>query len=225
MELNLAEIWAEMSGLSRGIAVTLFLMGLATLGVAFERYLVLQRAKGTSASFLGKARGLLEDKDFDSLLTLTKKAEFEKAPLARLVKFGLTTFDARKDEGIAVATEMATRELSRRLEELTAEARRGMGILATVGSTAPFVGLFGTVVGIITTFGAINEAGGAGIDVVSAGIAEALVVTALGLIVAIIAVWIYNWLTNHFDKLDMSMQHASSELIDFLETASGEDRS
>lgn len=225
MELDLAEIWASMSGLSQGIAVSLFLMGLATVGVAFERFLVLQRAKATSAAFLGKARSLLEDKDFESLLTLTKKPDFEKSPLARLVKYGLTMFEARKDEGVAVATEMATRELSRQLEGLATEARKGMGILATVGSTAPFVGLFGTVVGIITTFGAINEAGGAGIDVVSAGISEALIVTALGLIVAIVAVWIFNWLTAHFDKLDMSMQHASSELVDFLETASGEARS
>jgi len=96
-----------------------------------------------------------------------------------------------------------------------------MNILASTGSTAPFVGLFGTVLGIITAFQGIAAAGGGGIGAVSAGIAEALIVTAVGLAVAISAVLVFNYLTARFDKLDMSIQHAAGELVDFLESVRG----
>ena len=96
-----------------------------------------------------------------------------------------------------------------------------MGILASTGSTAPFIGLFGTVIGIITAFQGIASAGGGGIGAVSAGIAEALIVTAIGLVVAIAAVLVFNYLTARFDKFDMTMQHAASELVDYLEASGG----
>jgi biopolymer transport protein ExbB/TolQ len=91
-----------------------------------------------------------------------------------------------------------------------------MGILATTGSTAPFIGLFGTVIGIITAFQGIAAAGGGGLGAVSAGIAEALIVTAVGLFVAIAAVLAFNYLSARFDRFDMSMQHSAGELLDQL---------
>ncbi|MBL8972796.1 MAG: MotA/TolQ/ExbB proton channel family protein, partial [Myxococcales bacterium] len=113
------------------------------------------------------------------------------------------------------------RELVRKLEVFSAEARRGMGMLASIGSTAPFIGLFGTVIGIITAFQGIASAGGGGLGAVSAGIAEALIVTAVGLVVAIASVLVYNSLSGRFDRLDMRMQHAAGELVDYLEGANG----
>ena len=111
---------------------------------------------------------------------------------------------------------MARRELGRRLEQLAAESRRGMGILASTGSTAPFIGLFGTVIGIITAFQGIAASGGGGIGAVSAGIAEALVETALGLFVAIPAVWFYNYLTGRLEYFNVEMDNSSSELLDYF---------
>jgi biopolymer transport protein ExbB/TolQ len=220
MELSLFEIWQSMGFLSRLVAAGLVVMGLASLFVAIERMLVLGRASAESARFAAKARSLLEERDFETLLDLSRGKEFERTPLPRLMRFGLESFLAhRKDPSGVGAAEMAQRELQRRLQQLDAELRRGMGILASTGSTAPFIGLFGTVIGIITAFQGIAAAGGGGLEAVSAGIAEALIVTAVGLVVAIMAVLVFNHLTARFDRFDMSMQHAASELFDYREGA------
>lgn len=224
MELSLLEIWESMGFLSRLVAVGLVVMGVASLFVAIERFLVLGKSSAASAEFAAKARSLMEERDFDSLLDMTKGKAYEKTPLPRLMRFGLESFFANaKDEAVGPA-EMARRELQRRLQQLDSELRRGMGILASTGSTAPFIGLFGTVIGIITAFQGIAAAGGGGLEAVSAGIAEALIVTAVGLVVAIVAVLIFNYLTARFDKFDMNMQHAASELVDYLEGAGGGSR-
>ncbi len=221
MELSLFEIWESMGFLSRLVAIGLVVMGVASLFVAIERLLVLRKAGEGSSAFAAKARSLLEDRDFETLLDLTKGKEFDRVPLPRLMRMGLESFFASKDDKVVGPAEMARRELNRRLQQLDSEIRRGMGILASTGSTAPFIGLFGTVIGIITAFQGIASAGGGGIEAVSAGIAEALIVTAVGLVVAIAAVLVFNYLTARFDKFDMSMQHAAGELVDYLEGASG----
>lgn len=222
MELSIVEIWGSMGFLSRLVAVFLAVMGAASVFVAIERLLVLGRAAADSARFAAKARSLLEERDFETLLDLTRGKALERAPLPRLMGFGLEAFFAhQKDPGGVGPAEMAQRELERRLQQLDSELRRGMGILASTGSTAPFIGLFGTVIGIITAFQGIAAAGGGGLEAVSAGIAEALIVTAVGLVVAITAVLVFNFLTARFDRFDMNMQHAASELVDFLEGASG----
>ena len=217
MELSLLDIWESMGFLSRLVAIGLVAMGTASLFVAIERMLVLGKAAAVSTVFASKARPLLEDRDFESLRDLSKGKDYDKTPLPRLMGFGLDSYLAnRKDEAVGPA-EMARRELQRRLQQLDSELRRGMGILASTGSTAPFIGLFGTVIGIITAFQGIAASGGGGIGAVSAGIAEALIVTAVGLAVAIAAVLIFNYLSGRFDRLDMSMQHSAGELLDYLE--------
>lgn len=219
MELSLVEIWESMGFLSRLVAIGLVAMGIASLFVAIERMLVLGKAAAASAAFAAKARPLLEERDFDMLLDLAKGKEYERTPLPRLMRFGLESFFSHQGDEAVGPAEMARRELQRRLQQLDAELRRGMGILASTGSTAPFIGLFGTVIGIITAFQGIAAAGGGGLEAVSAGIAEALIVTAVGLVVAIAAVLVFNYLTARFDRFDMHMQHAASELVDYLEGA------
>lgn len=221
MELSLLEIWESMGFLARSVAVGLVAMGFASLVVGIERLLVLGRARRHSDSFASKVRPLMEDRDVETMLDLARGAEFERSPLARLVRYGLLAYRASVDDTAVGPVEMARRELNRKLELLDAEARRGMGILASTGSTAPFIGLFGTVIGIITAFQGIAASGGGGIAAVSAGIAEALIVTAVGLAVAIAAVLTFNYLTARFDRFGMSMQHAASELVDYLEGAGG----
>ena len=94
------------------------------------------------------------------------------------------------------------RRAIQRASALTAnDLKKGVASLATIGATAPFVGLLGTVVGIITAFQGIAATGSGGLGAVSAGISEALVETALGLVVAIPAVWFYNYLTGRIEVL------------------------
>jgi biopolymer transport protein ExbB/TolQ len=221
MELSLVEIWESMGFMARLVAVSLVGMGFAALVVSIERVLALSKATRLCNDFARKARPLLEDRDLDTLRDLTGGAEYKNAPLPKLIRFGLDAYRANESDQVVGPVEMARRELGRRLEQLAAEARKGMGILASTGSTAPFIGLFGTVIGIITAFQGIASAGGGGIGAVSAGIAEALIVTAIGLVVAIAAVLVFNYLTARFDKFDMTMQHAASELVDYLEGAGG----
>jgi len=98
----------------------------------------------------------------------------------------------------------------------TAEMKRGIGGLATIGSTAPFVGLFGTVFGIINAFQGMAAAGSGGIGAVSAGIAEALITTGVGIGVAIIGVWMFNYFTSQIEFFGIEMANSGSELIDFF---------
>ena len=181
--------------------------------------MVVRKGMADSATFARKSRTLLEAMELEDLRDLAKGTAFETTPLARLTLIGVTAYLRTKEQEGAI--EFCRRELERKLDDLAAEARRGMGFLATVGSTAPFVGLFGTVIGIIVAFTGIASSGGGGLDAVSAGIAEALIVTAVGLVVAIASVWVFNYLNKMFDKLDMAMQHAAGELLDHLEMGNG----
>jgi len=219
MDLNLVHIWETMSILSKIVAITLVVMGLGTAYVTIERLVVLGKAFASSAEFARKSRPLLDELDIDALVALSKGQAFEKAPLAKLTRMGVEAY--KRHDGSEQRLEFARRDLERRLDELGAEARKGVGFLASVGSTAPFIGLFGTVIGIIVAFQGIAAAGGGGIEAVSAGIAEALIVTAIGLAVAITSVLIFNYLSARFDKLDMAMQHAAGELLDHLEAHDG----
>ncbi len=105
--------------------------------------------------------------------------------------------------------------LERVKEREITDLRRGLSGLATIASAAPFVGLFGTVVGIITAFQKMSQQGG-GLNAVSGGISEALVTTAFGLLVAIPSVMIFNHFTARVDQLIVDMNDVSSELVSFV---------
>ena len=94
--------------------------------------------------------------------------------------------------------------------------RKGMVLIATVSATAPFVGLLGTVIGIIVTFQSMAKSGSGGLGQVAGGIAEALIMTAFGLLVAIPAVWIYNYLNGRIEELQTDIDTIKAEIIDFL---------
>ena len=207
---------------ARLVVFTLIGMGLWSLVAGVERFIAIRKANRASEQFARSAGELVLDGDFEAVLSLTERHGV--SPLAQLYRFGLQTYLQNMDDTILGPVELATRQLSRKLEDLSAQLKRGTGILATTGSTAPFVGLFGTVIGIITVFTQMAESGGGGFDTVSAGIAEALIVTGLGLVIAIAAVWIFNFLTQKFEGIELQLQHASSELIDHLETKGGHTR-
>ena len=119
------------------------------------------------------------------------------------------------------AVDLARNESERALEAQGADLRRGMGVLASVGSVAPFVGLLGTVIGIIGAFQGIASTGSGGLGAVSAGISEALIETAFGLMVAIPAVLLFNWLTNKINGVELTLNRSAGELLDEIENNHG----
>jgi biopolymer transport protein ExbB len=200
------------------IAGALALMAIAALTVFVERLWVYGRTRRRSARFAGQAAAMLGRGAYQELMLAAEQRK--SGSLASLVGAGLRTYSgavARPPSGDVSAIELARREVARRADFISAQLRRGLGVLASVGSVAPFVGLLGTVVGIIDAFEGIAAEGSGGIGAVSSGIAEALVVTAIGLVVAIPAVLAFNYLSARSDSLMMAIDQARGQLIDHLE--------
>ena len=108
------------------------------------------------------------------------------------------------------------RSIQRASALTSADLKRGLGALATIGSTAVFVGLLATTLGVINAFQGIAATGSGGLGAVSGGISEALVGTAIGLFVAIPAVWFFNYLTGRIEFFTVEMDNSSSELVDYF---------
>jgi biopolymer transport protein ExbB/biopolymer transport protein TolQ len=138
--------------------------------------------------------------------------------LAKVVVAGLQEFRAHQlsSDISGEEIEASKRALERAEAIVHAELKRGISSLATIGSTGPFVGLFGTVVGIINAFKGISSEKSTGLGAVAGGISEALVTTAVGLFVAIPAVWMYNYFSGRIEAFDVEMGNSSSELVDYF---------
>lgn len=209
MEFNWIQMWGAMSPLAKGVAVALIIMGLMSFAVFIERSIVISRHRKSSREFLAKVSPLLENPHFSDALAITDA--YPASYAARLMSKGIKDYQASRDPK-KVGT-----KLERYFESQSQEMRRGLTILSTVGSTAPFVGLLGTVIGIVSAFRGIAEAGSGGLAAVSAGIAEALVETALGLFVAIPAVMMFYYLSVKIDKEEFAVKAIGGELIEKME--------
>ncbi len=223
MQFDFAHIWAAMGLMSKLVALVLVLMAIASIAVVVERLIVLARAAGETRSFAKDARPLLESWDPERLAEAAEK--YKLSALARLSSVALRRFLRAVDDpdGGVEPVELARREIARKKEALSADLRRGLSVLASVGSIAPFVGLLGTVVGIINAFETIGQTGSGGLGAVSAGIAEALIVTAFGLAVAIPAVLCFNYLNTKISSLELSLERSAGELLDEMENEHGRD--
>lgn len=216
---NATQLLNHMGPAAIGVASTLVLMAVASLAVFFERTFAYWRSGRASRAFAVEARALLEADDTEGLV---RKAEANRGHLAKLLAAGAKTYLAAQQKPSSLSPVEATRrELHRKTEALAADVRRGMGIIASVGSIAPFVGLLGTVFGIITSFQGIAKEGSGGLGSVSLGISEALYETALGLVVAIPAVLAFNWLSSQADGILLALEQARGEFLDFLEARHG----
>jgi len=144
--------------------------------------------------------------------------QHQKSHVAQVVSAGILEYDGvRQKGGDPVASlELVTSALRDSMSETLIQLKQGLGFLATIGSTAPFIGLFGTVVGIINAFRNIAATGSGGMSVVSGGIAEALVSTALGIFVAIPAVVAFNHFTGKIETFHVEMNRASSQVLNCL---------
>lgn len=216
MSFDLVHIWASMGPLSKMIAFSLLLMGIASVAVFVERSWSLSRSARTSREFARAVAEPLEDGDLAGVLSVCQK--HQASALARLFGAVIDRHERAllRGDAPAEAVEKARAEAERRKEVVSTELRAGMAVVATVGSIAPFVGLLGTVVGIIAAFQGIAASGSGGLGAVSVGIAEALVETALGLLIAIPAVIFFNVLTQRVGKVEQALGRSVGELVDDL---------
>lgn len=219
MDLDIIHLWSSMNNLVRGVVIVLTVQALLCLMVVVDRLILLAISGRRSKAFAQKAGRLLKDGQHDAVITLAKDKKNSSAYLAKIIEAGLTVFNARSADGHAPekAAEHARRAVERRGEQLSESLNRGMNVLASTGSTAPFVGLLGTVLGILNAFKLISSEGGGGMSTIGAAIGEALIVTGYGLMVAIPSVLIFNYLSGRIAKYEAALDNAGSELIDTLE--------
>lgn len=208
MQFSPVELWQAMGLLAKSVVVILMSMSLLSFAVAVEKWLSLSRAAHQSARFLRSWRAQVAARGY--LAAIAVAEQYPYCPTAQIAAVGTRIF-----QGASHAfpqSEVYDRAVRRELMTTGSALRRGLGLLATVGSTAPFVGLFGTVIGIVNAFQSMAASGQGGLGVVSAGIAEALVTTALGIGVAIPAVWLFNFLTQRITGALSEMECVAEEL-------------
>lgn len=222
MDFTLVGLWNEMGFMARAVVVILAVMSLYSLGITGERLVTFWKGRKLSRGYIEALAPLVEDAGrLRDAVGLDKR--FPGSPVANVIGAGLHEYARGKDRPGTVVpafeiAEVVNRAMERSKERELAGLRRGMPVLATVASSAPFVGLFGTVGGIITAFQKLADPtkGGGGIGTVSAGIAEALITTAVGLGVAIIAVWFYNYFTARLDDITIDIDETASEVVDTI---------
>ena len=218
--MNLIDIYNQMSFFAKAIAAVLFVMSMLSIGVAVERIYTFIQARKQSKLYAPQVAKHLKDGRLKDAIAISTSKNYRYSHLAKVVLAGLQEYQFQQESGAGLSREdlMDTvRRAIQRASALTAsDLKRMVPALATIGSTAPFVGLLGTVVGVINAFQGIAATGSGGIGAVSAGIAEALVETALGLLVAIPAVWFYNYLTGRVEYFNVEMDNSSSELVDYF---------
>jgi len=209
-------LWNQMGTLAKCVVVLLFIMSAWSIGVMIDRLMAYSAARKQSRQFAPAVAGALREGKLDEAVKIADR--YKKSHLAKVVVAGLQEFQAHQLSSDIPGEEIeaSKRALERAEAIVHAELKRGISGLATIGSTAPFVGLFGTVVGIINAFKQISTEKSTGLGAVSGGISEALVTTAIGLFVAIPAVWMYNYFTGKLEAFDVEMGNSSSELIDYF---------
>ena len=209
-------LWNQMGTPAKCVVIALFIMSAWSIGVMIDRLMAYSAARKQSRQFAPAVAGALREGKLDEAVKIADR--YKKSHLAKVVVAGLQEFQAHQmsTEIPGEEIEASKRALERAEAIVHAELKRGISGLATIGSTAPFVGLFGTVVGIINAFKSISTEKSTGLGAVAGGISEALVTTAIGLFVAIPAVWMFNYFTGKIEAFDVEMGNSSSELIDYF---------
>jgi biopolymer transport protein ExbB len=213
---NPVTVWGDMQWPARSVVVILLLMSAWSIGVMIDRWIAYRAARKQSLQFAPMIAGALRQGNLDEAIRVGERSK--KSHLAKVVTSGLLEF-----RGLSAAAEIpedhlaaSERALERAEAIVYAELERGLSGLATIASTAPFVGLLGTVIGIMDAFRNIQEAHGSSLSAVSGGISEALATTALGLFVAIPAVMMFNYFTSKMKAFNVEMNNSSSELMDYF---------
>ena len=218
--MDLLGMWAQMGTAVQLLMGLLAIMSMWSMGVFFERLFTFFQAGKQSKMFAPQAAKHLKDGRLKDAIAISQSKNYKYSHLGKVVLAGLQEYQFQKESGVALERDElvdAVRRAIQRASALTgADLKKGMGSLATIGATAVFVGLLATTLGVITAFNGIATTGSGGLGSVSAGISEALVGTAMGLIVAIPAVWFYNYLTGRIEFFNVEMDNSSSELVDYF---------
>jgi len=218
MQFGLMEMWHEMGFLAKSVGVILIFLSVVTLYFFVERLIVYARARSKSKQIASKLANLLKAGNNSEALTLASKKENKGSHLARISAAGVKEFMEGGEAGLGFdqQIESAQRGCDRSHTIFTQEMKRGLPIVATIATSSPFIGLFGTIGGIINAFRGMALTGSGGIGAVSSGIAEALITTAFGIGVAVIALWCYNVMNSKVEVIGAEMDNATSEVIDFF---------
>lgn len=218
-QFTIQGMWAQMGPTARIVVIILFLMSIWSLAFAILRFWKFWKARKQSQDVAREIAPLLRDHKLDDTVRVARDGRYAESYVARVVAAGVAEYEherrAARDASFDIIAS-ARRAIEREQSLVTAEMRTGLGALATIATTAPFVGLFGTVVGIINSFRGVAASGAGGIGAVSAGIAEALAATALGLAVAIPAVWLFNYFQTRVEQAAVEMDNTSLELVDYF---------
>ena len=219
MQFTLTDLWHHMGLFARLIVAVLGVMSVASLVVMAERLIVFNKSRSESRNFAEKMANTLSKND---LMTVAGTKIGDKVGhLGRVIGAGLNALRLSTDKDKDLQVESVARALERQAQREVQSLKRGLGLLATVGSTAPFVGLLGTVMGIVNAFQSMALTGSGGLGTVSAGIAEALITTAFGLLVAIPAVMAYNYLQGWVDARAVDISESSNEFLDLVAKSAG----
>ena len=218
--VDLVDMFSQMGAAALAVAVILFVMSFWSVGVAIERIYTFNQATKQSKMYAPLVAKHLKEGRLKEAIALSAAKEYRYSHLAKVVLAGLQEYQFQHESGANLSREDLLDTVRRSIQRATAltsnDLKKGVSGLATIGATAPFVGLLGTVIGVINAFVGIASSGSGGIGAVSAGIAEALVETALGLFVAIPAVWFYNYLSGKLEFFNVEMDNSSSEMVDYF---------
>jgi biopolymer transport protein ExbB len=219
-ELDLLRMWGSMGIVAKVVAFVLMFMSMWSFGVSIERYYTFFQARKQSKLYAPQVAKHLKDGRLKDALAVSQAKTYQYSHLAKVVLSGLQEYQFQQDSGATMNRDDIVDTVRRAIQRATAltanDLKKGIPSLATIGATAPFVGLLGTVVGVINAFAGIGAQGSAGLGAVSQGISEALIETALGLVVAIPAVWLYNYFTGRLEYFNVEMDNSSSELVDYF---------
>ena len=218
MQWDLQTMWAHSGAIPRLVIFVLLIMSIYAIAVGIERLIVFRKAKKQSNILLRLISKLWQEGKLEESIKVSSDLKFKNSHLAKVLIAGLNELEFQEDShaGYAEKVESAKRAIERATIKGLEEFKRGMNFMATIGATAPFIGLFGTVFGIITAFQSMSVSGSGGIAAVAGGISEALITTGFGILVAVIAVIFYNTLVNKVEMFSGEMAIASSELIDHI---------
>ena len=216
MQMGLLDLWGHMGWFAKGIVIVMALMSIYSLTIMVQKWWNLRKAQKETIKFAPEFSQFLEEDNLTEAIRLAES--YKKSHVALVLGGALQEVKPLIQDGSVTVADInsAERAIERNMLLEITNLKRGLAVLATTGATAPFVGLLGTTMGIVNAFTAMAASGSGGLAAIGAGIAEALITTAFGLLVAIPAVWAFNYFTVKIDNLTAEMTYVSKEMIDYL---------
>ncbi len=228
MDFSIYHMWQQMGVTAKSVVVILLVMSVYSIGVSVDRWLALRKGRRQSVGYVGALQNMVSANGrLEEVAGLDQR--WKGSPVASVIGNGVKEFlrglqglgpKASDPLELEMMVDGVGRSMNRVKARELANMKRGLSVLATISSSAPFVGLFGTVFGIITAFQSMGDpsksGGGGGLAAVSTGISEALLTTAVGLAVAIVSVWFYNYFIDKVDEITIDVDETAGEMLETM---------